>query len=146
LRKLFVVIVIVVVGIGTGAGIVLGSDSQDSASIKAAALDKAAMPMHRVGAPSTGTQGKVAAKAHHRAKVIYLETHVFTLRDGDTQLSTGTCPRRSKAINGYFGNDTPGVVPAFDSVGNSLRKWVVGLTNLTDTNARVFLGTVCLKP
>jgi hypothetical protein len=101
--------------------------------------------MHRVAAPSANASA-AAAKTTRKQKLIYLETNVFTLRHGDNDGATGRCPRHSKGINGYFGSDTPGVVPTYDAVGNSLRKWSIVVINMTtDTNAHVFLGTVCLK-
>lgn len=146
MRKLVVALVVICIAVGASVGVVFGTGSSSSTALRTSAFNDASKAMHRVSAPSGGA-GVVAAKRPHRAKLIYLETRVFTLRHGDTQGANGVCPRRSQAINGYFANDTPGVFPTFDSRGTSLRKWTIAVDNTTtDTNARVLLGTVCLKP
>jgi hypothetical protein len=143
MRKLVIALLVICVAVGASVGVVLGSGSTSSTAIKASALNTASVPMHRVATPSASAS--TAAKRARKQKLIYLESNVFTLRHGDNDGATGTCPRHSKGINGYFGTDTPGVVPTYDAVGNSPRKWSIVVINMTDTNARVFLGTVCLK-
>ena len=62
---------------------------------------------------------------------------------------TAKCPRRSKAINGYFGEDSDTVFPILNSVGVSLRKWTIAVRNGFNPmtpDATAFIGTVCLKP
>ncbi len=144
MRKLVIALLVVCVAVGASVGVVFGTGSTSSTAIKASALDTASIPMHRVAAPSANAS-TAAAKRSRRQKVIYLETNVFTLRHGANDGATGTCPRHSKGINGYFGSDTPGVVPTYDAVGGSPRKWSIVVINMTTTNAHVFLGTVCLK-
>jgi hypothetical protein len=142
MRKIVVAVFVVMAVLGTSAGIVLGTGS--TASIKASANFQA-VQMHRVSARS-GAVAQVAAK-RHRAKVIYLESAPFTLVGGDTKGATATCPRRSKAINGYFGENKDTVFPILNSVGISLRKWSIAVHNEDAApDASVFIGAICLKP
>jgi hypothetical protein len=144
MRKLVIALLVICLAVGASVGVVLGSGSTSSTAIKASALNTSSVPMHRVATPSAGASTAVT-KSTRRQKLIYLESNVFTLRHGDNDGATGTCPRHSKGINGYFGTDTPGVVPTYDAVGNSPRKWSIVVINMTDINARIFVGTVCLK-
>jgi hypothetical protein len=145
-KKLLIGMVVICAAIGASVGVVLATGGSSKTAIKASALNASSVPLHRVSAPSTGAPAGFS-KRIHRAKVIYLESKVFTLRHGDNQGATGVCPRHSKGINGYFGTDTPGVVPTYDAVGGSPRKWSIVVINMTEaTNAKVFLGTVCVKP
>ena len=144
MRKLVLGGLVAAVVVGTSVGVVLGSGS--TAAIKASAVS-GSIRMHRVDAPSSRVAGIGTERRRHRAKVIYLETAPFTLQPNATQAARGPCPRRARAINGYFGEDGETAVPVFDSVGNSPRIWLIAVHN-TDTAAPVsaFLGTVCLKP
>ncbi len=144
MRKLVIALLVICVAVGASVGVVFGTGSTSSTAIKASALRTSSIPLHRVAAPSANAS-TTAAKSSRKQKLIYLESKVFTLRHGDNDGATGTCPRHSKGINGYFGTDTPGVVPTYDALGNSPRKWSIVVINMTDTNARIFLGTVCLK-
>jgi hypothetical protein len=144
MRKLVLAALVVAVAVGASVGVVLGSGSTDS--IKASA-DFPAIQMHRVSAPG-GSVARADTRRHtHRAQVIYLESNPFTLAGGATDGGTGTCPRRSRAINGYYGENNETVFPIYNSVGNSLRKWTIGVHNqASQPDASVFVGTVCLKP
>jgi hypothetical protein len=148
MRKLVLATIVVGVAVATSVGVVLGSGGGSTAAIKASA-DYPTLRMHRVSAPSGGLAGVAAKRPTHRAKVIYLESSPFKLAGGDTDGGTGKCPKRSTAINGYFGEDGDTVVPIFNAVGTSLRKWSIGIKNIGTTpanDANVFVGTVCLKP
>ncbi len=145
MKKLALVAVLATLAVA-GAAMAIGSGGGSSAPIKASAsAEWQGMPTHRVAAPSTA--GKAAAGKVHRAKVAYFETDVFNLAAGDVDGTTGKCPKRFKAINGYFGDNTSAVVPIFNSSGNTTRKWTIGVLNVADSHAaKVFLGFVCLQP
>jgi hypothetical protein len=146
MRKLVLAGIVVGVAVASSVGVVLGSGGGSTAAIKASA-DYPTLRMHRVSAPSGGVAGLAAKRPTHRAKVIYLESNPFTLGGGDTQGGTGKCPKRSTAINGYFGENKDTVFPILDSVGTSLRKWTIAVHNGDEAaDANVFVGTVCLKP
>jgi hypothetical protein len=128
-----------------GAAVATGFGGGSSAPIKQAAESSYTLPTHRVAAPSTA--GKAPAKVR-RAKVRYFETKAFNLPRGETDGTTGQCPRRFKALNGYFGDNTGDVVAIFNSVGTTQRRWSIAVRNLDieGKSARVFLGIICLKP
>lgn len=147
MRKLVLATLVVAVAVGASVGVVLGSGS--TASIKASAADSLKVQMHRVNAPSSEMAGLATKRRTHRAKVIYFESNPFTLSGGETRGATATCPRRAKAVNGYFGEDSNTVFPILNSVGVSLRKWSIAVRNgfsPMTPDARAFIGTVCLKP
>jgi hypothetical protein len=146
MRKLVLAGLVVTVAVGASVGVVLGSGS--TAAIKASAVS-GTIRMHRVDAPSIKSAGIGTERRRHRAKVIYLESAPFTLSGGDSVGGTATCPRRSRAINGYFGEDNESVFPIYNALGNSLRKWTIAVRNgfdPTTPDANVFIGTVCVKP
>jgi hypothetical protein len=143
MRKLVLGVLVVAVAVGASVGVVLGSGS--TSAIKASA-GSGALQMHRVDAPSTKLAGITAQRRRHRAKVIYLETAPFTLQGDETQAARGPCPRRARAISGYFGEDGETAFPVFDSVGNSPRTWLIAIHNGETAPVNAFLGTVCLKP
>ena len=147
MRKLVLAALVVAVAVGASVGVVLGNGS--TAAIKASAANTLKVQMHRVDAPSSKLAGLATARRAHRAKVIYLESSPFTLSGGETDGGTAKCPRRSKAINGYFGEDSDTVFPILNSVGVSLRKWTIAVRNGFNPmtpDATAFIGTVCLKP
>ena len=74
---------------------------------------------------------------------IYFETEPFTLPPNTLGGSTGKCPRRWKAINGYFASNTRRVVPIENYVGGSPRKWTIVTVNEGLSNAQVYVGIVC---
>jgi hypothetical protein len=129
-----------------GAAVAIGAVGGSSGPIKAtASANWQSEPLHRVATPSTG--GKTVAGKVHKPKVAYFETNVSNLPGDAVDGVTGTCPRRYKAINGYFGDDNSNVVSIFNSSGNSARKWIIGVRNLDPSDpAKFFLGIVCLKP
>ena len=143
MRKLVLAGLVVAVAVGTSVGIVFGSGS--TAAIKASAVS-GSIPMHRVDAPSSRVAGIGTERRRHRAKVIYLETAPFTLQPNATQAARGPCPRRARAINGYFGEDGETAFPILDSIGNSPRTWFIAVHNGGMDPVTAFLGTVCLKP
>ena len=144
MRNLVLAAAVVGCAVGASIGVVFGSGGSSTA-IKAASAADWTMRMHPVntsGRPSKGDN----AKRRHRVKVKYLETDPFILPAGEENGATGRCPRKSKAINGYYGSNTNGVVPSYDAVGLSPRKWTIAVFNEGDGSARVFVGIVCLKP
>jgi hypothetical protein len=147
MRKLVLAALVIAVAVGASVGVVLGSGS--TASIKASAVGSLKVQMHRVSAPSSKLAGPATTRLRHRAKVIYFESNPFTLSGGESNGGTARCPRRSKAINGYFGEDSNTVFPILNSVGISLRKWTIAVRNgfsVSTPDATAFIGTVCLKP
>jgi hypothetical protein len=146
MRKLVLAALVVAVAVGASVGVVLGSGS--TAAIKASA-DSMNVRMHRVDAPSGKLGALATTRRIHRAKLIYLESNPFTLSGGQANGGTAKCPRRSKAINGYFGEDSNTVFPVYDALGGSLRKWTIAVRNgfsVSTPDAMAFIGTVCLKP
>jgi hypothetical protein len=145
MKKLALIAAAVAVAVA-GAAVAIGAGGDSSAPIKtAASVDWGSVPTHRVAVPSTA--GKAAAGKVHKAKVAYFESNVLNLPGDGVDGAKGTCPRRYKAINGYFADDTNDVVSIFNSSGTSARKWIIGVRNLDpDTAAKYFLGFVCLKP
>jgi hypothetical protein len=128
--------------IGGFVAIALGNGSQST--IKSS--HRGVIKERRVASPSGDQAVPLAKRRLHRARVTYFETSTFKLGSGKTDGSSGRCPRHSKAINGYFGSNTNQVAAIHDSVGNSLRVWETFIHNFGPTDARVFVGTVCLKP
>jgi hypothetical protein len=95
---------------------------------------------HPVSSPTTPVAGKTAKKP----RLKYFETRNFTIPGSDRDDSFMLCPRKYKAINGYFGSN--GLIFAdFSASGNPLRRWNFGLAETTGAPGRAFLGIVCLK-
>jgi hypothetical protein len=146
MRKLVLAGLVLAVAVGASVEVVLGSGS--TAAIKASAVS-GTVRMHRVDTPSTKLAAIGTERRRHRTKVIYLESAPFTLSGAESDGGTAKCPRRSKAINGYFGEDSNTVFPIYNALGSSLRKWTIAVRNgfnPTTPDASVFIGTVCLKP
>jgi hypothetical protein len=95
--------------------------------------------------------GAYPSRAVHVAKVErkaaatykYLETNPFTLNPGTEDGGTARCPKRYSAVSGYWASNGTGVVSDFNTVGNSARKWSVGVLNLDSSPHQVFVGVVC---
>jgi hypothetical protein len=118
-----------------GASVAMGLGSGSSSAIKPSI--NPTIREHRVAAPSGKAATPAARHRLHRARLIYLETNEFTLQSGKTDASSGKCPRRSKAINGYFGSSGNEVAAIHDTVGNSLRVWQTFLHNFGPRRARL---------
>lgn len=112
----------------------------------------------RVDGPSTGTATAVARSAGAKGRrpprtpkpeVIYLETEPQTLPGGKTGFVVGDCPRKSRAMTGYyfirdqfngFGLENEGDSPA------GRKRWAFYLdAEGLPSVAGVTFGMVCLK-
>ncbi len=95
---------------------------------------------HPVSSPSVGSPGKGAKKPRLR----YFETTTFSVPGDGRRDVFLRCPRKFKAINGYFGTDG-GIFPDYLASGQSVRRWDFGLADTTGLQGRAFIGVVCLK-
>ena len=141
MRTIAVAIAVVTVFVVASIAMGLGSASTS----KSRSSHRSTISEHRVSAPSGQAATPTAKRRLDRAKLIYLESNDFRLKSGTTDGSIGRCPRHSKAINGYFGSSGDEVVAIENTVEGSLRRWGTFLHNF-GPDARVFVGTVCLKP
>jgi hypothetical protein len=90
-----------------------------------------------VGSPSA------PGAAKRGGGIRYFETDLFAIPADGRDDSFLRCPRRSKAINGYYGTDG-GIVDDYLAVGaNSSRNWEFGLIDLTGQDGQAFIGIVC---
>jgi hypothetical protein len=98
----------------------------------------------RVGHPVSSPATPLVSKAAKKPRLKYFETRNFTIPGGRRDDSFMLCPRKYKAINGYFGSN--GLIFAdYSASGRNLRRWDFGLAETTGTSGRAFLGIVCLK-
>ena len=96
--------------------------------------------VHEVATPSVAG----VAKGGGGRGIRYFETDFFAIPADGRDDSFLRCPRRTKAINGYYGTDG-GIVADYFAVGvNSLRNWEFGLIDLTGQDGEAFLGIVCV--
>jgi hypothetical protein len=111
------------------------------------------LPGHAVTKPAK-TVTAAATRNPPLRKVIYRESTPFTVNPDSERTVALKCPRRTAAINGYFGNDAKGVVLDYSAVAaKSVRKWVFGVLNVTGSltdgtgpsDVQVFIGVVCVK-
>jgi hypothetical protein len=130
-----------------GAGVVIAVSSTISwggsnAKLPTKAESFELMRGHPVASPSVGSSAKAAKAKKPRLK--YFETNVFSVpADGRRDVFL-RCPRKYKAINGYFGTDG-GIFPDYLASGQSVRRWDYGLADTTGLQGRAFIGIVCLK-
>jgi hypothetical protein len=109
------------------------------------------LPGHSVVRPSK-TVGAASTRTPPLRKVIYRESSAFTVNADSERGVSLLCPRRSVAINGYFGDSAKGVVLDYSAISSkSLRKWQFVLLNITgslpsgSSNVQAFIGVVCIK-
>jgi hypothetical protein len=128
-----------------GAGLAIAASSAMSwggsnAKLPAKAESFEPMRGHAVSAPST----KVAAKRVKKPRLRYFETSIFSVPASGRRDVFLRCPRKYKAINGYFGTDG-GIFPDYLASGQSVRRWDFGLMDTTDQQGQAFIGIVCIK-
>ena len=93
---------------------------------------------HEVAAPSGAGASLVRGAA-----LRYFETNPFGVAANGRDDSYMLCPRRFKAINGYFSTNG-GIVEDNSYNGPALRRWNFGLIDLTGVNGVAYTGIVCL--
>jgi hypothetical protein len=143
IRNLAIAVAVALAGIGVFAAISVG----DEDSTRPAAFDRSfeRIPAHATDAPSASASASVRARAKGRPKVKYFETPPVTVQAAGGDFVTG-CPRKHKALSGYY-DTTGGIVPDTSAVSEeSLRNWTFGFVNLTQVEGgQVILGVVCGK-
>jgi len=104
------------------------------------------LPGHSVVRPSK-TVGAASTRTPPLRKVIYRESSGFTVNADSERGVSLLCPRRSAAINGYFGDSARGVVLDYSAIAErSVRKWQFVLLNMDPSNnIQAFIGVVCIK-
>jgi len=149
MRKLILGALVAVAGLAVSIGVVFGSGSSNTLIRDAASRSAGDVSFHPV---SGDRSGKVSASALARRGFKYRETAPFTLQpdgqDDDSRGGTGRCPRRWKAISGYFGSNSEQVVPTDSFVEATSeritpRLWTVIVHNEGGTEANAFVGIVC---
>lgn len=103
-----------------------------SADFEARSAHRAAVPR---GTSISGVRG---------AHLQYFRTVPFPVPANGRDDSYLLCPRRFKAISGFFNTDG-GIVEDGSFSGPGLRRWNFGLTNLTGVDGNAYLGIVCLS-
>ena len=140
-----------------GAGWVLAGDDEPGPGQPIAGRDLVFLDADDVDAPAVPLAG-AAAKPKPKPgpgpqprvpKLVYLETDPRTLAPGPTGFRVGNCPKRSKAINGYyFINGTQsgfGLVNEGDSPIRGLKQWAFYLDGGEVGVANVTFGLICLQ-
>jgi hypothetical protein len=102
-----------------------------------------------------GSAGGASASASRKSvpRVIYWNSKYYKLGPQGVTSFWMQCPKGTKAIEGYFYSNRPGVVlgssfPAKRAKVNASRKprWNFGLLNLnTSATARYYTGVVCMR-
>lgn len=140
------------IAVVAGAGSVLAGESDQGPGQTAEPGELRKVTAERVSAPRAA-RAVPTPIASRRAKerkpeLVYLETQPQTLVPGPTGFRIGNCPKRSKAINGYyylagtqqgFGLDNQG-----DSPIKGLRQWAFYLDSTAGATGVTF-GLICLK-
>lgn len=84
-----------------------------------------------------------------RPQLVYLETAPRAVAPGATGVRIGDCPRRARAINGYYYLSGTQVGFGVDAQGDSpirgLREWAFYLDGGDSGASNVTFGLVCLK-
>ena len=144
MRKLIGAGIVVAAGAAISVGVVFGSDSSTTLIRASQATNVQPIALHQV----SEAHAAKAAKVRHGFR--YFESAPFTLgMNNDSAGFVGKCPRRWKAINGYFGSDNQRVVAIENFVGsptrpNNLRKWTIAVRNEAQfVTANAFVGVVC---
>lgn len=119
-------------GSGDGSGALSEKRALRSADFEPRSAHRAAAPS---GASASGVRG-----AHLR----YFRTVPFPVPASGRDDSYLLCPRRFKAISGFFNTDG-GIVEDASFSGPGLRRWNFGLVNLTGVDGNAYLGIVCLS-
>lgn len=122
------------------------SSAGDTPLTFAPASDEGLHPGSAGGAMSSAAGSKVP-------KVIYWNSKYYTLGPQATSSFWMQCPKGSKAIDGYFSADRPGVVlgssfPAKRAKVNASKKprWNFGVVNFnTSASAKYYTGVTCMK-
>jgi hypothetical protein len=144
------------VAAAAGTGVVLAGESDPGPGQTPEPGEVRNVRAERVAAPPTvASTGVARAAAQRKAParrpaLAYLETEPQAIAPGPTGFRVGNCPKRSKAINGYyyvagtqvgFGVDNQG-----DSPVRGLRQWAFYLEGPQPAGAtNVVFGLVCLK-
>ena len=138
-----------------GAGWVLAGDEQPGPGQSVAAGDLVFLRAEAVDSPVAALPGAAAkpkpgpGSQERKPTLVYLETDPRTLAPGPTGFRVGNCPKRAKAINGYyFVNGTQsgfGLTNQGDSPIRGLKQWAFYLDGGTAGVANVTFGLICLK-
>jgi hypothetical protein len=146
---------LVALGAATGAGVVAAGGPDPGPGQVAEPEELRKVRAHVVDAPPTVSAARAAgaaARARPRRRkpaLVYLETTPQTVASGPTGFRVGSCPKRGKAINGYYymaGTQTSfGLDAQGDSPVRGLRQWAFYLNGGLDGAANVTFGLICLK-
>jgi hypothetical protein len=138
-----------------GAGVVVAGESEQGPGQTREAGELRTVEAHSVPAPRGAVEtARVSSAARAKPKkkreptLVYRETAPQTLAPGPVGFRVGFCPKRARAINGYyylagtatgFGLDNQG-----DSPVQGLREWAFYLDSSSGA-AGVTFGLICLK-
>ncbi len=146
------VAVVAFVAIVTGAFAVLGGESKPGPGQTPEPAELHKVEASPVAAPHghalpAGAPAKPAPP--RKPTLVYLETAPQAIAPGPTGFRVGDCPKRSKAINGYYfvnGTQTGfGLDAQGDSPFKGLRQWAFYLDGGTTGAVNVTFGLICLK-
>lgn len=96
---------------------------------------------HRVSGPTAAVDSARRAKG---PRAIFIESNAREIEIDGRSDGFMRCPKRMKAINGYFGSEG-GVVLDYSARGTQARRWEFGLLNISGEERQFFVGTVCMR-
>ncbi len=139
-----------------GVGGVLAGDSLPGAGQVAEPAELALVRAAPVPSPRTASAGAPLTRPKpggrpraRKPRLLYLETDPQTLGPGPTGFRVGNCPRRSKAINGYYFIDGTQAGFGLDAQGDSpikgLKQWAFYLDGGEGGASNVTFGLICLQ-
>lgn len=128
------------------AALFAASSVGEEASSRTGALDRdfERVASHSVASPSALSSATAGASAKGKPKVKYFETDALPVPAGGAAFSL-ECPRKHKALSGYFLSSGGIALDASAISEASLRVWQFGLFSPSGTAGQAILGVVCGK-
>jgi hypothetical protein len=118
----------------------------DEGSSRTGALDRdyERVRAHRVDAPSASGSALAGASAKGKPKVRYFETDTLSVPVGGDSFAV-ECPRKHKALSGYFLSSGGITLDASAISETSPRIWEFGLFSPSGAAGSAIVGVVCGK-
>jgi hypothetical protein len=147
-------VAVIAMSAAAGAAVVLAGGGNDGPGQAREPAELSKVRAHIVGSPPVASAARaagIAARAVRRKRkpaLVYLETEPQSIAAGPTGFRVGSCPKRAKAINGYYymaGTQTSfGLDAQGDSPVRGLRQWAFYLDSVGGAS-NVTFGLICLK-
>ncbi len=135
----------VIAAVSVGA-LVLGSTgfSEDSAKKQGFERERVAKSVKPTSSvpPGAAVQSK---RARRGTKYFIANSPTTVPADGASSVTVLTCPKRHKAISGFYRTDGFIAVDWFSVGTSSPRKWEYGFFDLSGVEGQAFEGVVCQK-